>query len=219
MKIISTSKYLQKSLPKIIVSKVIYNPIDINEKIYKHYKKNNEITLGYFGNFTKQKNPEIFIQTAYLLKKNILIKCIMAGRYNESEKLRINKILKDKNMIKNFEIYNFQNDPYKLMKKCHFILCPSVKESFGRVAVESAILKIPVLAANEGGFKETIINNQTGFLIEDNDPKNYTNKIIELTNNPQFLNTIISNAYKNAKESFNIINHYNQIKEIYNTFK
>jgi len=50
------------------------------------------------------------------------------------------------------------------------VVSPSIKpEAFGRVIIESQAMGRPVVAFNHGGAKETIINEETGFLV---DPEN-----------------------------------------------
>jgi glycosyltransferase involved in cell wall biosynthesis len=47
-------------------------------------------------------------------------------------------------------------------------LCLSFAEPFGLVALESMACGTPVIAVNEGGYTETVINEKTGFLIQRN---------------------------------------------------
>ncbi|MGE0829907.1 MAG: glycosyltransferase family 4 protein [Hyphomonadaceae bacterium] len=50
-------------------------------------------------------------------------------------------------------------------------LAPSLEpEAFGRSAVEAQAMGRPVIAANHGGFTETIVAPQTGLLVAPNDP-------------------------------------------------
>lgn len=49
------------------------------------------------------------------------------------------------------------------------VLSPSTRpEAFGRVAVEAGAMAKPVIAADHGGPRETVVNGETGFLIEPN---------------------------------------------------
>lgn len=51
------------------------------------------------------------------------------------------------------------------------VLMPSLKpESFGRVAVEAQAMGKLVIASDHGGARETILQNETGYLVEPNDP-------------------------------------------------
>ncbi len=52
------------------------------------------------------------------------------------------------------------------------VLSPSIEpEAFGRVAVEAGAMGKPVVAADHGGARETVINRETGFLTAPGDAK------------------------------------------------
>ena len=51
------------------------------------------------------------------------------------------------------------------------VLMPSTRpEAFGRVAIEAASMGVPVIAANHGGARETVLHEKTGLLVTPNDP-------------------------------------------------
>jgi glycosyltransferase involved in cell wall biosynthesis len=56
--------------------------------------------------------------------------------------------------------------------------CSSEPESFGRVAVESQSMQIPIIASDIGGSRETIIDGKTGYLFKNNDPIDLANAIV-----------------------------------------
>lgn len=56
--------------------------------------------------------------------------------------------------------------------------CSSEPEAFGRVAVESQSMQIPIIASDIGGSKETIINGKTGYLFKNGDPSDLANSIV-----------------------------------------
>lgn len=68
--------------------------------------------------------------------------------------------------------------------KSYCTLCLSHHEPFGLVSLESQACQTPVIAINEGGYKETVINNQTGFLIPRH-PQILADKITYLISHPQ----------------------------------
>ena len=55
--------------------------------------------------------------------------------------------------------------------------CSSEPEAFGRVAVESQSMQIPIIASDIGGSKETIIKGKTGYLFKNKDPIDLANSI------------------------------------------
>jgi glycosyltransferase involved in cell wall biosynthesis len=70
-----------------------------------------------------------------------------------------------------------------LYQKSKVVVCLAINEPFGLVPLEAMSCGIPVIAVDEGGYKETIINNKTGFLIK-RDPKELSEKIKLLLSNP-----------------------------------
>lgn len=62
-------------------------------------------------------------------------------------------------------------------------LCTSRNEPFGLIPLESMACGTPVLALDEGGYRETIINGKTGFLLGKSE-REFSEKIKYLLDNP-----------------------------------
>lgn len=58
----------------------------------------------------------------------------------------------------------------RLYQRAKIVVCCALKEGFGLVPLEAMSCGVPVVAVNEAGYKETVRNNKTGFLIP-RDPK------------------------------------------------
>lgn len=69
-------------------------------------------------------------------------------------------------VISGFKITD--NELAKEYSKSIATLCLQHSEPFGLVALESMACETPVLAVNEGGYKETVVNNKTGYLLPRN---------------------------------------------------
>lgn len=52
------------------------------------------------------------------------------------------------------------------INKSKIVLALSRSEPFGLIPIESMACEVPVIAVNEGGFRESVIEGKTGFLIE-----------------------------------------------------
>jgi len=63
-------------------------------------------------------------------------------------------------------------------------LCLSYNEPFGLAPIESMACQTPVIAVDQGGYKETVINCGTGFLIP-RKPQILADKIVYLIEHPQ----------------------------------
>ena len=61
----------------------------------------------------------------------------------------------------------------------NLVCSPSFEpEAFGRVSVEAQSMQVPIIASDIGGSKETIINNKTGYLFKNKDPKALAESIV-----------------------------------------
>jgi glycosyltransferase involved in cell wall biosynthesis len=63
------------------------------------------------------------------------------------------------------------------------LACAQVLEPFGLVALEAMASATPVVAVSEGGFRETVIEGETGFLT-DRDPQRFADRLADVLENP-----------------------------------
>jgi len=57
----------------------------------------------------------------------------------------------------------------ELYSNCKGFICSSTDEDFGMSVIEAMASGKPIIAPNEGGYKETLIDGKTGILIDDMD--------------------------------------------------
>ena len=72
----------------------------------------------------------------------------------------------------------------KIYSQSIVTLCTSKLETFGLVPLESMACGVPVIATKVGGHRETVVDGETGFLV-DFDPKEIAGKIMLLLQNPE----------------------------------
>ena len=80
----------------------------------------------------------------------------------------------------------------------------SIQEGLSQAILESMALGTPVIATNYSGNPEIIQDGENGFLFEDGDSMELSNKILALRNNDEIRGKIIKNARKTALEDFSI---------------
>lgn len=85
-------------------------------------------------------------------------------------------------------------------------LCLSHNEPFGLVPLESMACGTCVLAVNEGGYKETILDGKTGFLLR-RDPKEFAKKIVYLIEHPEVAEEMGKAGRRHVKLNFNWKKH------------
>ena len=86
-------------------------------------------------------------------------------------------------------------------------------EAFGRVSVEAQAMKKPIVASNIGGSKETVIDNKTGLLFENANPRSLCDKLNEII---KLDNLTLDLMGKEGRK--NVINRFNIEKMCLNTY-
>jgi len=164
---IANSEFVQERIKRIYnrESTVIYPPVNIDI-------------------FTLNENKEDFYLTASRLvpyKKTKLIveafnkmpdkKLVVIGTGEEYENIR--KIAK-----KNIKLLGYQSDEVLVssMQKAKGFIYAAI-EDFGIIPIEAMACGTPVIALNEGGTKETVINLTTGIHFEEQTQKSIINAI------------------------------------------
>jgi glycosyltransferase involved in cell wall biosynthesis len=86
------------------------------------------------------------------------------------------------------------------------VLCPSLEpEAFGRIAIEAQALGKPVIAANHGGARETVLPNITGWLVEPGNIDQLAEAIkIALALDDESKANLAFNARQNAEQVFSL---------------
>ncbi len=124
------------------------------------------------GRITRIKGQHVLIQALSLIKQEKFL-CIIAGddvgheSYREEMEEQVVKSgLEGK--VRFVSNTNYMTEAYQLSQ---MVVVPSIKpESFGRVAIEAQAMGRLVVATDHGGAQETIIANETGYLVPPENP-------------------------------------------------
>jgi len=90
-------------------------------------------------------------------------------------------------------------------------LCLSYHEPFGSTSLESMACATPVIAVKQGGYKETVIDKKTGYLIPRN-PQVLADKIVQLIKQPLIDSKMGQTGQQHVKQNFTWQTH-NQLLE------
>ena len=143
--LLSNSNYTGKNIKKAygLNSKTIYMGVDVN--FFKPQKAHKKIyDILYIGAYDKSENYDF-------LKKGL-------SEYGiKPEKIRL--VFKEKEWISS------NTDMRDLYRSAKIMVCLGYKEPFGLMPIEAMSCGLPVVALNDGGYKESVIPGQTGYLV------------------------------------------------------
>ena len=170
-KIICVSEFLKNQLPKSYRNKteVVYNGVDFD----LFYDTSEDESYGLFvGSFVPQKGIDILIDAVKDIDFNF--KLIGDGVLFDAIK---NKI--DKENISNIDLLGKKNqkEVSEYIKKCSFLVLPSISEGLGMVLLEAMASGKATIGTNVGGIPELIKDNYNGFLVEPKNPNILREKI------------------------------------------
>lgn len=156
--LIADSINVQKRIKKYYkaYSKVIYPPI---KSLCNNNLKTDPNAKNYlfFSRLVKQKGIELVINTFNHNHKSLIV----IGTSGQEIKWR-------RLANKNIEFLGFVSDNKieRIFKNSKALIYASINEDFGMIPVEVMSCGLPVIAFEDGGVKESIINNKTGIFFK-----------------------------------------------------
>jgi|TARA_B100000767_G_scaffold102054_1_gene98031 glycosyltransferase involved in cell wall biosynthesis len=184
---------------------------DEDQLIYNWGLKKDKKLILLPGRLTPWKGQEIFIEALNLVNQKLgyeIFYAVILG----SDQGRDVYTKKIKRLAERYRLVN----QVKFIKHCKnmplaykisdIVVSASIEpEAFGRVAIEAQAMEKPIIASNIGGSNETIINDNTGFLFESENPESLSKKILEVFNlDESTLKSMGNEGRKNIIKKFNV---------------
>jgi glycosyltransferase involved in cell wall biosynthesis len=171
------------------------------------------LNLINIGSFVPKKNQAFLLDIIIELnKKGIQISCAFLGDgslrtevQNRSIELGIPNQCNFLGNVENVEEYLWQSDVY---------VHTATYEPLGLVLLEAMAAGLPVVSLDGGGNRDLIIDGKNGFLIEKQDPNEFANRILEVSQNKE-----MSNFNAACAEQFDIESYCEKLVEIYKSQK
>lgn len=173
----SVAQYYQKS-KRVSKKKIdqIYNTIETND-IKKDVKKKYSCRLGYLGRLSHEKGLDVLIDALYLLKKHheSCFKLFIGGSGTLRQELeqQVQKLGIEDSVTFLGQI----SDKSQFFKGIDIFILPSRSEGFSLVLLEAAAYQMPVVASNVSGNPEIIRHEETGILVDKEDPEGLVSAI------------------------------------------
>ena len=183
-------------------------------------KESANFTFGYIGTHIPAKGINQLIEAFSKIQEPATLKIF--GRHN-GQSTNALKLLaaKSKNKIEfegEYVNHNLANDVFS---KVDCIVVPSIwAENSPLVIHEAQACKVPVITADYGGMKEYVKHNVNGLLFEHRNIDSMSEQMLYAIKNPERMKMLGEKGYLYSEDGNvpNIINHCEELVEIYNRF-
>lgn len=169
----------------------------------KHSAKNEIFTVLYVGRFAQQKGLPFLLKAMDQLKgENIKLK-IIGGVAEDNDYDNVITLIKELKLQDKVEILD--PVPYKdlpsVYRAADVFVLPSIMEPRAKAINEAMAAGVPVIATNQGGVPETVIDGETGILVAPENSSEIAKKILQIKNNKKLREELIKNG-RYAAEQF-----------------
>ncbi|HRG53573.1 MAG TPA: glycosyltransferase [Bacteroidia bacterium] len=224
--VMSTSHVMKKEILKYVDREVEVTPFGVNLKLFKpktvtRIMSSTDIVIGAIKPIEKQYGTDVLI---HALKKvctvnpDKSIKLLLVGSGTLMEECR--NLVRELNLDDKV-IFAGKVPPDKVVNYHNMIdiYCNiSNRESFGVSVVEAMACGKPVVVTNVGGLPEIVKHNETGLIIEKEDPIATAEAIQQLMDDKHLVDHLVKNAMQHVHEHYSWDNNMQHIIQLYSKF-
>ena len=219
----SISEFTEKQVKEFGYSGLFVRfPAWINIDTYLNTDENRSykdtFKIIFVGSVTDRKNPDLIVKALEPIDKNLSLEIIGStpnSKYLEKLQNSINNS-KHSERIKMTPFIDSQELISKYSTANLFIL-PSKSEGLGRVIIEAQSTACPVLISSDTGMTDLVIENETGFIFENNNEIDLTEKLKFIIENYEHATQTGANARLFVKENFSTENFEFGYKKLFDT--
>ncbi|CAM4240406.1 glycosyltransferase family 4 protein [Gillisia hiemivivida] len=177
------------------------------------FKRNAKIAI-HVGNFSPEKNHEFLLDLFYELKNehpDIKLVCVGNGVLFEKVKQTIHQ----RGLEQNVFLLGFRQDIPELIAASDCLVLSSKIEGVPGVILEAGTQKTPSISTNVGGVSEVLINDKTGYLIENFDVMSFKDRLVDLMENDEKRILFGENAFNMISKGFDPEKNVKKFESLY----
>ncbi|MGR3777682.1 glycosyltransferase family 4 protein [Bacillus paramycoides] len=215
--IITVSEFEKNNLISIRVAeekiRTIYNGVDIEKFLFQQKKKESVYKIGILARLSKEKNHQLFVKIANVLRTRKDFLFYIAG--DGPEKESIMEQIEKYGLQQSVKMLGNISEPHEFIGNMDALLLLSFREVFPMVVIEAMATGTPIVSIDVGGINEAIIDGESGVLIPEYCDYLFADALKELQGNEEKVNDIRVNAREKAEVYFSLTKMVEETKGIY----
>jgi glycosyltransferase involved in cell wall biosynthesis len=167
------------------------------------------VRIGIFGRLVRWKGQDVFIKAmGDLSRLGYKFEAIIVGgsAFGDGDvyESELRRMAVELGIQEQVQFLGHRSDVQDLMRSCHIICHCSEFEPFGMVIIEAMMAGRPVIASDLPGPRESVVNDDCGFLVPYGDYVEISKIITELITKPALADKISESARLRAKNLFDL---------------
>lgn len=216
---------MQSAMQKHICSKdkikIITNGIDFDllDKVQPVTRRDLGIPEGAFvvgqiGRFSEQKSPDVFVEMAEKIKKEIPNSFfVMVGDGNLEAEIR--RLIKMKGLEDSFLITGWVDNPTGYLNCFDVATLLSRWEGFGLALVEYMYCGVPLVSTKVDAIPYVVDDGVDGLLVEPDKPNEAAQAVIRIHGDSVLAAKLVTNGFNIAKDKYDICRVIKQTQQLY----
>lgn len=170
--------------------------------------------IGTIGRFSEEKALKRFVNVMpYVLKEFPGVKFILVGKGPEEKELKARVSSLGINASVTFKPWT--DNVYKELEGFDIFVMTSIREGCPFALLEAMAVARPCVASNIEGIKDIIQDKESGILVNTEDVKAFSGKIIDLCRQPQQTIALGMSGYARVIKSFTVEEEMSKIHNLY----
>lgn len=211
-----TDNFYKKNIPQF-KNRIHLLPNAIRTSIYSSEKrdKGDKIKIISVGSLISVKNQNLQLQISKnLLEAGVKFELNIVGEGEDRDYL--SKKILELNLQNNVNLIGHSNEVPKLLSQNNIFLHTAPYEAFGLVLIEAMANRLPIIALNGLGNIDIIQDGINGFIINQQEPNLFLEKILKIWNDQTEYKKMTDNAYQRSK-FYDIVPYIDNLIKIYET--
>ncbi len=175
--------------------------------------KKKDFVVGFVGRlFNDQKRVSDLVEAVSMLEiPNLRLLIVGEGK----DKALLLDIITEFGISDKVIFVGYQPDPHLFYDLMDILCVPSSREGFGLVAVEGMLHRLPIIATKVGGLQKVVVNDETGFIISSNSPREISEKIQVLYFSPKLRKEMGNMGYQRAFKKYSSERYVREVEHMY----
>ncbi|KYG27665.1 glycosyltransferase family 4 protein [Alkalihalobacillus trypoxylicola] len=197
-----------------------YKPIDgAEEKLQLRQKlgyREEHFLLFNAAEFNKNKNQKLLIKALATVKDELpTARLLLAGEGSLVEECK--RLAYTLGVEKQVDFLGFRKDIVELLRISDVALGSSFREGLPVNILEAMACRLPLIVSDNRGHRELVMNQVNGFLVAQQDEREFGQRLLELFKNENIRNEFGLNSFAHC-QSFSLKNVYQELGAIYSSY-